>query len=74
VDRPASGGPRGLTVSWLQYGGPAKVTFEKTNPIPLTNGQAVTAARFAEPGTYHLRATANDGAMSTTTDVIITVK
>ena len=74
VNSSDSGRPRGLTVSWLQYGGPAKVSFEKPNPIPLTNGQAVTSARFTEPGTYHLRATASDGAMSTTTDVIISVR
>lgn len=72
----SSGGtrPRGLTVSWLQYGGPSKVTFEHTGQIPVTNGQAVTTARFAEPGTYHLRVKANDGALSRLTDVIITVR
>jgi hypothetical protein len=30
-------------------------------------------ARFAERGTYVLRATANDGALSTKTDVTVTV-
>src|SRR4030095_9508509 len=41
-DRPATSTPRGITVSWLQYSGPAKVTFEPTGPIPVTNGQAIT--------------------------------
>ena len=72
VDRPAGAAPRGLTVSWVQYGGPAKVTFEGATPV--TNGRATTMAHFTEPGVYRLRATANDGALSTTTDVIVTVR
>ena len=65
--------PRGLNVSWLEYKGPAKVTFEPAGIIMVADGKAVTTARFAEPGTYVLRATANDGALSTVTDVTITV-
>ena len=65
--------PRGLTVTWFQYGGPAKVTFEPAGPIPVASGQAVTTARFAAPGTYTLIATANDGQLSTRTSVTITV-
>jgi hypothetical protein len=41
--------------------------------IMVADGQAITTARFAEPGTYVLRATANDGALSTITNVTITV-
>ena len=66
--------PRGLTVRWLQYGGPAKVAFDASGPMAVVNGRAVTAAHFSQPGTYHLRAIASDGALSTTTDVVITVK
>jgi hypothetical protein len=40
----------------------------------VSNGQAVTTARFAAPGTYVLRATADDGALSTAADVTITVQ
>jgi hypothetical protein len=65
--------PRGLNVSWLEYKGPAKVTFEPAGMIMVADGKVVTTARFAEPGTYVLRATANDGALSTVTDVTITV-
>lgn len=64
----SSGGtprPAGLTVSWMQYGGPAKVRFEKTGPIPVTDGQAVTTATFSAPGTYQLVVSANDRAMTT---------
>jgi hypothetical protein len=65
--------PRGLNVSWLEYKGPAKVTFDPPGMIMVADGQAITTARFAEPGTYVLRATANDGALSTIADVTITV-
>jgi len=73
-DRPVSTTPRGIIVSWLQYSGPAKVTFENTGPIPVTNGEAITTARFSAPGTYRLRATAGDGALARSADVVVTVK
>jgi hypothetical protein len=63
----------GLRVTWLEYRGPGKVTFE-TNPIRVQNGKAVTTARFAAPGTYVLVAMANDGRLTTKTDVSVTVK
>ena len=65
--------PVGLAVSWMQYGGPAKVTFETTGPIPVTNGQAVTTATFAMPGTYQLVVSATDRAMTTRVPVTVTV-
>jgi hypothetical protein len=61
-------------VIWTQYGGPAKVTFDSAGPIPVNNGQAVTAAHFTQPGTYVLTAMASDGALRTSTHVTITVK
>jgi hypothetical protein len=66
--------PIGLSVKWFEYRGPAKVTFDSTGPIAVSNGQAVTTARFAAPGTYVLRATADDGALTSSADVTITVK
>jgi hypothetical protein len=71
----SSGTPRptGLAVSWTQYGGPAKVTFDTTGPIPVTNGQAVTTAIFAAPGTYQLVVSATDRAMTTRVPVTVTV-
>ncbi len=65
--------PKGLNVSWLEYKGPAKVTFDPGGMIMVADGKAVTTAQFSEPGTYVLRATANDGALSTIVDVSITV-
>ena len=65
--------PAGLTVTWIQYGGPGKVTFETTGPITVTNGQATTTARFAVPGTYQLVASASDRAMTTRVPITVTV-
>jgi len=63
----------GLTVTWFQYAGPAKVMLESAGPTPVTNGRAVTTARFTAPGVYILRAMASDGALRKTADVTITV-
>lgn len=70
----AEGRPRiGLNVTWSQYRGPAKVIFDRSVPVLVGDGKAVTAARFSQPGVYVLRATANDGELSTTSDLTITV-
>jgi hypothetical protein len=65
--------PIGLTVTWMEYGGPAKVTFDSQGPTAVTSGQAVTTAHFTEPGTYVLRGTASDGALSTSANVTVEV-
>jgi len=66
--------PPGLSVKWFEYRGPAKVTFDSAGPIAVSKGQALTTARFAAPGTYVVRATADDGELTTSADVTITVK
>ncbi len=67
--------PRGgLTVTWIEYRGPAKVTFEPTGVNAVTNGQAVTNVKFIQPGTYVLRATASDSALSARAEITVTVK
>jgi hypothetical protein len=63
----------GLNVTWFEYRGPAKVRFEETGPILVTNGQAVTKALFTQPGHYVLRATASDGELSTPKDLTVDV-
>ncbi len=70
----AAARPRGQTVSWFQYGGPAKVTFSPAGQIPVANGTATATARFSAPGTYTLQASASDGALSTKVLVTVTVK
>ena len=70
----ATNRPRGLTVSWFQYGGPAQVTFDPIGPTAVQNGQSATTARFAAPGTYIVRAIANDGELAKTADITVTVR
>jgi hypothetical protein len=65
--------PRGLNVTWMQLRGPAKVSIVPAGAIAVADGKAVATARFAERGTYLLRATANDGALSTRADITIAV-
>lgn len=64
----------GLFVTWFEYRGPAKVTFDMEGPISVASGQAVTTAHFSVPGTYVLQAVATDGALQTRADVTITVQ
>jgi hypothetical protein len=63
-------GPR---VSWLEYRGPAKVTFEPA-AMAVAGGKAETTARFAAPGVYTLIVTATDGKLSTRQSVVVTVQ
>jgi hypothetical protein len=61
----SAGRPREMTMTWLQYSGPAKVVLEHT-PLPVINGRAVTTATFTAPGTYRLVGSASDaGRLST---------
>jgi concanavalin A-like lectin/glucanase superfamily protein/Big-like domain-containing protein/K319-like protein len=55
-----------LTTSWSVVSGAGTVTF--ANP-----SAAITTATFSASGSYVLRLTANDGALSTSDDVTITV-
>ncbi len=79
----AGGGRRrsGVNVTWFEYRGPAKMTFDHPEPIqvsagglPVAGAKAVTTATFATPGTYVLRAAASDGALEQTADLTVTVK
>ncbi len=55
-----------LTVSWIKYTGPGTVTFGNANAEDTT-------ASFSVDGTYVLRLLANDGQVSTSDYVTITV-
>jgi hypothetical protein len=68
--------PRGVEIKWILYRGPGKVTFDPQasavlygEPVSLTS-----KATFGAPGTYVLRATANDGQLFTSRDVTVTVR
>ena len=69
----ATAARRGLTVSWMQLRGPAKAAFDKTGAMPPSDGRSEVGVTFTQPGTYVLRATANDGALSTKADVTVVV-
>jgi len=67
--------PQGLTVTWLQYSGPAKVAFSHTGVIQVADGKAVTRATFTTPGTYKLVAAATDpGRLTTRTEIVVSVR
>jgi RHS repeat-associated protein len=55
-----------LSVAWSKLSGPGTVTFDS----PTT---AKTQAKFGAPGTYVLRLTANDSALSASDEVTITI-
>ena len=68
--------PAGLSVRWVQYRGPAGVSFAPPGVAggyqkPVT---CTTTASFGVPGVYVLRAIASDGALTSFHDVTITVK
>ncbi len=56
-----------LTTNWSQVSGPGTVTFANAS---ATN----TSADFSADGTYTLRLTADDGELSSSDDVVITVE
>jgi hypothetical protein len=67
--------PGGVQIKWIQYRGPGAVIFAP-DVSPIVHGEpvALTArATFSAPGTYVLRATANDGQLYTTRDVTVIV-
>ena len=67
--------PRGVQIKWIQYRGPGTVTFAPDASM-VVHGEPVvltSKATFSAPGTYVLRATANDGQLYTTRDVTVTV-
>ncbi|HYL39165.1 MAG TPA: hypothetical protein VEV17_24820 [Bryobacteraceae bacterium] len=77
----------GLRVNWIEYRGPenAKVTFDPwirpgadkvpgwTPPEAPPDGKFTTKVKFSAPGTYVLRAIADDGYLYTPVHVSVTV-
>jgi hypothetical protein len=58
--------PGFLSLSWEEFNGPGTVTFANSNALGTT-------AAFSTAGTYVLRLTANDGALSTQDNLVVTV-
>jgi hypothetical protein len=72
---PPPAAPNTLSIAWIQYRGPGKVTFEPSGFTPVKSGEkSTTTAKFSQPGTYELRATAHDSILFTAQNVTITVK
>src|SRR6185503_20223989 len=65
----------GLAITWLHYRGPGTVTFEpQVSAAAIRGGKVTTTATFSEPGTYIIRAVADDGVLTTPSDVTVIVK
>ncbi|MFN7916256.1 MAG: hypothetical protein U0Q55_13025 [Vicinamibacterales bacterium] len=64
---------QGLRVNWQVYRGTGKASLSQY-VVPVSGGKAVTTARFQEPGTYVLVATAGDGKLNTQQRITIDVK
>ncbi len=65
----------GLAVTWLHYRGPGQVRFSPmVTPIPPVDGRSTTAVHFSEPGTYVIRAAADDGSYMSTADITVVVQ
>jgi hypothetical protein len=58
--------PGTTTTTWTKVSGPGTVGFTNPNAVDTT-------ATFSTAGTYVLRLTANDGALSTSDDITVTV-
>ena len=73
----AAAGQQGVRVRWIWYRGPAKVRFDPDIMSQRVYGKPATLetrVSFAAPGTYRLRAIANDGQLFSTYDVDVTVR
>ena len=64
---------QGVIVTWTVWRGPANVTFAPALQRVVKSGDAVVTATFEKPGTYVLRAKANDTHRFVEKDVTVTV-
>lgn len=64
---------QGVIVTWQVWRGPAVVTFAPALQRVVKSGDAVVTATFEKPGTYVLRAKANDTHRFVEKDVTVTV-
>ena len=62
-----------LGVIWVVYRGDAKAVRFEPRKIPVADGKASTTVHFTAPGTYVLRAYADDGILVSAKDVTVTV-
>jgi hypothetical protein len=75
--RDLADGQQGVRVRWILYRGPGKVRFDPDIMSQRVYGKPATLqtkVSFSAPGTYRLRAIANDGQLLSTYDVDVTVR
>jgi len=63
---------QGLAVTFTQWRGPGKLAFEPMTFV-VKDGKASTKVAFPVPGTYVIRAYADDGIVTTPADVTVNV-
>ncbi|HEX7139292.1 MAG TPA: hypothetical protein VF219_15665 [Vicinamibacterales bacterium] len=63
-----------LGVIWIVYRGDAKAVSFEPRKIPVVDGKASTKITIGAPGTYVLRAYADDGIFVSAADVTVTVR
>ena len=68
----AAQGLQGLRVNWLLWRGPAAVNFDSAT-VQVKDGKVVATAKFTKPGTYIMRARANDGELTDQKEFTVTV-
>ena len=64
---------QGLAVTWTHWRGAGSVKFDPQSMV-VKDGKAGTQATFSAPGTYVVRAYADDGVLLETSDVTVTVR
>ena len=65
----------GLAITWIKYRGPGPVQFDSAVTSLLASGEEVVASvSFSQSGTYVLRAYADDGSYTRSSDVTVVVQ
>lgn len=62
----------GLGVTWTHWRGAGRVTFDPASMV-VKDGSAATQATFSQPGTYVIRAYADDGVLIEPADITVTI-
>ena len=65
----------GLALTWIMYRAPGQVHFDSSvTALTATGEETMTTATFSQPGTYVLRAYADDGAYTRSAEVTVEVR
>jgi hypothetical protein len=64
---------QGAAVTWTHWRGPGRLTFDPMTSL-VKDGKVTAKVTFSQPGTYVIRAYADDGVVTTPADVTVIVK